>query len=154
MTLAKFQHRRGWQACRNDKLEWHCLLHSPHESHQMYHTNKYKRRAKEKSKAMQPRSTTHALKQEVSVLILTCSNEQSHFTRIKVLLIGCSRVLSSSSRKILFLIYFTYTCSDIHIISCCGTLTPDSGWFIQTIHANLHSYHARMGKASRQWTSL
>lgn len=53
----------------------------------------------------------------------------------------------------LFLIYFTYTCSDIHIISCCDTLTPDSGRLMQTIHANLHSYHARMGKAGRQRSS-
>lgn len=71
-----------------------------------------------------------------------------------VFLIGCSRIQSSSSWQIVFLIYFTYTCSDIHIISCCVALTPDPGWFIQTIHANLHSYHARMGRASRQWTGL
>lgn len=44
------------------------------------------------------------------------------------------------------LIYFTYTCSDIHIISCRNILTPDAQWFIQVIHTNLHSYHERMGR--------
>lgn len=54
----------------------------------------------------------------------------------------------------LFLIYFTYTCSDIHIISCCDALAPNSGRFIQTVHTHLHSYHARMGRAGRQRSSL
>lgn len=52
------------------------------------------------------------------------------------------------------LIYFSYTCSDIHIISCCDILTPDAGWFIQVIPTNLHSYHARMGRTLRQWSGL
>lgn len=63
-------------------------------------------------------------------------------------------VQSHSSWLIVFLIYFTYTCDDIHIISCCDILTPDAGRFIQAVHANLHSYHARMGRASRQWSAL
>lgn len=127
-----------------------------HMNHSMYHTNKKWRHAKEKKKSstMWRQSTTHALKWELDILILKCSNEQSHFTYINVFLTGCSRIQSSSSWQIVFLIYFTYTCSDIHIISCCDTLTPDSGWFIQAIYANLHSYHARMGRASRQWSGL
>lgn len=83
-----------------------------------------------------------------TVVILTSSNEQSRDCR-------CDRLkLNVALSGRLFLIYFTYTCSDIHIISCCDTLTPDSGRFIQTIHANLHSYHARMGRAGRQRSSL
>lgn len=69
-------------------------------------------------------------------------------------LIGCSCIQSSTAWHVAFLIYFTYTCNDIHIISSCNALTPDPVWFIQTILTNLHSYHARMGRACRQWPSV
>lgn len=50
MTLPKLHHERGCQACRNDKLEWHCLLHGPHESLLMYHLNKNRWKTAEKAK--------------------------------------------------------------------------------------------------------
>lgn len=146
MTLPKINYKLRCQACRNDKLERRCLLRSSPDTRGnswRSHTGCMENGEEKKIQAALIRCYIAGIWHRV--LILTSSNEHL-----------CAEAEAEHNRarsEMLFLIYFTYTCSDIHIISCCDTLTPDSGRLMQTIHANLHSYHARMGRAGRQRSS-
>lgn len=149
LTLPKIHCKLRCQAWPDDKLEGHRLLHGSGNTLVTVHSP---HKLPEKNNTERVLICCHIAGIRHPVLVLIGSNEQSPITPIMSLWWAeaeYSRALPGS----LFLIYFTYTCSDIPIISCCDT-TPNTGRFIQTVHANLHSYHARMGRAGRQRSSL
>lgn len=149
ITLPKTHREQGYQASRNDILEWHYL---PHETLNV--SLKQKQVTNKKNLNCVASISYPCFKIGVGHIDFNMLKWTKPLHLCQHLVICCSRIQSNSSWQIVFLIYFTYTCSDIHIISCCDALTPDSGWFIQMIHANLHSYHARIDRASIQCSGL